>query len=367
MIRSSSLQVLSMAALLSLLGAACSAGAGDDSGTSGGSSDDDGAGGTGSTGTGFSNGAGTESTGTGFACTQPTCVGSAPQGNCDQGLPLASTDAMNGARAIGLCQVAQQGGWGVVNAQWVRSDGNPLSAEELVGTGILDNFGNLQPREGASMLALSSGTARSPEDPEFQSPSGWIKGDPFFPEPHGAPPGYPKESPSCPGVTTGQPFDSAGLRLQILTPTDARSLSFDFNFYTYEFPEFICDVYNDFFVAMVSPKISSLPDGNISFDSAGNTISVNAGFLQVCSAQTAGGKNFDCPLGPSELTNTGFEEHAATSWLTTKAPLEAPGSTITLDFLVWDSGDPVLDSTVLIDNFRFELTETDTGTAPIPQ
>jgi hypothetical protein len=356
--------------------AGCSAGSGDDSGTggdgSGAGSSSDGPGST--TGSGFGTGGG--SSGSGFNCTDPACIGNTPQGNCDTGLAIDSNDAMDGARAIGICQASDGNTWGVVSAQWVRSDGQPLSGILLEGKGILNNFGNLQPREGGSMLALSSGAARSPDDPGFQDPAGYWKdcgGDPLFCDPfnpppaHGAPPGYPKESPSCPGVTTGSPYDSAGLRLQVKTPTDAKSISFDFDFYTYEFPAFICDQYNDFFVAMVNPKIGSLPDGNISFDSQGNTISVNAGFLQVCSPQLAGGKQFDCPLGPSELTGTGFEEHAATSWLTTKAPIEAPGSTITLDFLVWDSGDGVLDSTVLIDNFRFEATETDTGTAPVPQ
>ncbi|HSN96966.1 MAG TPA: choice-of-anchor L domain-containing protein, partial [Candidatus Nanopelagicales bacterium] len=145
---------------------------------------------------------------------------------------------------------------------------------------------------------------------------------------------------------------------------------FDLNFYTYEFPNYICSTFNDFFVAMLTPQLANMPDGNISFDSQGNTISVNAGFLQVCHAQTASnGAYFDCPLGPGQLAGTGFDDFsnsAATAWLKTTAPIEAPGGEITLHFAVWDSGDGILDSTVLLDNFAFEAVETPTETQPLP-
>lgn len=319
------------------------------------------------------------------ACTLPSCVGNTPQGQCDSGLQLASSDAMDGARAIGLCQVAAADTWGVLEAAWVRSDGQPLvggdggpywdGTDLPTGKGILTRFGNvIAPREGASMLGLSSGAARNPGDPDYMDPQGDWKDS----SPHGAPPGYPKESPSCQGVQTGEPYDSAGLRLRIKTPTDAKSFTFDFDFYTYEYPDYICSTYNDFFVAMLTPKLSTLQDGNISFDGDGNTISVNAGFLQACQPCNAGGKNFSCPLGYNEVVGTGFDSQvmpmscsitgsAATSWLVTTAPLEQPGSELTLLFAIWDSGDGVLDSTVLIDNFRFELTEGQVGTQPVPR
>lgn len=341
---------------------ACSPGAGVQGAENQGGEDGDGNGG--SQGTGFDlDGGGPPAP----ACTDPTCVGNEPQGNCDSGIPVDGGDPMNGAKAIGLCKVYSEGTWGVKSAQWIQSDGLPLSGPLLDGKGVLDKFGPIVPREGGSMLAISSGAARDPLDTGYQDPGGYAKMDEFFDPPHGAPLGYPKESPSCPDVQTGDPYDSAGLRLVIQTPTDAKSFSFDFDFYTYEFPVYICSRFNDFFVSMLSPKISSLDDGNISFDSLGNTISVNAGFLQVCTPQVAGNKNFACELGPSELNATGFETHAATSWLQTKAPLENPGGEITLDFLIWDSGDTQLDSTTLIDNFRFELDETETGTQPVPK
>jgi hypothetical protein len=42
----------------------------------------------------------------------------------------------------------------------------------------------------------------------------------------------------------------------------------------------------------------------------------------------------------------------ATGWLTSKAPVRG-GEIIQLDFLIWNTGDTALDSSVLIDNFTF--------------
>jgi hypothetical protein len=294
--------------------------------------------------------------------------------NCDGGLGLASGSPLDGARAMGLCKMAHSQSWGVLSAKYITADGQPL--EELdtdkIGWGILPDFGpNVKPQEGAQFLVLSSGTARRPGDPGYDGPAGHDK---LYET--GSPPGYPKESPACPKVITGDPHDSAGLRVVIKSPTNATSLSFNLDFYTYEFPKYICDVYNDFFVAMLTPKPSNQVDGNISYDGMGNTISVNAGFLQVCHPQAASnGAFFDCLLGPGQLAGTGFDldafgetatNSAATGWLRTSTPLDKPGQELTIDFAVWDSGDGVLDSTILIDNFQFGLDNAPTQTTPIP-
>ena len=65
--------------------------------------------------------------------------------------------------------------------------------------------------------------------------------------------------------------------------------------------------------------------------------------------------------------DTAFEDHAATSWLNTQAPIE-PSSEITLVWATYDSGDGVLDSTTLVDNFRWIAKPgVDVGTTPIPK
>jgi hypothetical protein len=292
------------------------------------------------------------------------CNGTADDapGSCDEGLALDG-DATAAARALGLCQSSQGDRWGLVSARYVTADGGALG--DPLGHGLLARFGDeVEPQEGARVVALSSGAARNPGDLGFWTPQGYDKG-----YASGSPPGYPKESPSCPGVVSGDPHDSVALEVKIKTPTNARSLSFNLNFYTYEFPLYICSIYNDFFVAMLSPVPEGLPDGNISFDSQGNTISVNASFLSVCHPQSGGGKTFPCPSGPGELAGTGFDidqRSAATGWLVTRAPLPAPGEEITLFFAIWDSGDGNLDSTVLLDRLSFDPTVVQTGTTPAP-
>lgn len=79
-----------------------------------------------------------------------------------------------------------------------------------------------------------------------------------------------------------------------------------------------------------------------------------------------GGKQFDCPLGTGLLDKTGFEDRAATGWLVTQSPV-TPRGVITLRFAIWDMGDSVLDSTVLLDNLRFvpdEVPQAVTNPAP---
>ncbi|MFO0611753.1 MAG: choice-of-anchor L domain-containing protein [Polyangiaceae bacterium] len=312
-------------------------------------------------------------TGGTFAATSSTGFSDVVQ--CDQNLALEATDPMDGAKAIGLCS-------GVTKAEWVRADGSALGQGDFgpggdgdlnLGKGILPAFGNtVKPREGARMLVLSSGSARTPTNVGYHSVKGWWKDN----TQHSPPPNYPKASPACPNVVSGGVYDSAGLRLEIQPPETAKGMSFDFDFYTFEFPKYICSTYNDFFVALMTPTPAGLPDANISFDEIGNTISVNAGFLKVCHPQTASdGKFYACEDGPGDLAGTGFDgldtgvtdNSAATNWLVTKAPITDPSVPITIQFAIWDAGDGVLDSTVLIDNFRFELEEVPVGTQPAPK
>lgn len=224
------------------------------------------------------------------------------------------------------------------------------------------------------MLTLSSGVARAPDQSGFTTEC-----DFFAAFPAGYPEGFPVESPSCPGVRSGAVYDPVALELRVRVPTNAKSLSFNSNFYTYEYPNYICSTYNDFFVALLSPRVANLKNDNIVFDNDGNLVSVNSSLLQVCQPGTHGGKTFECPSGASDLQGSGFEQayecgqtfefpdpkdRAGTGWLETKAPVEG-GSVITLRFAIWDSGDPFLDSTVLIDGFKWEVDEATVGTTPV--
>jgi hypothetical protein len=295
-----------------------------------------------------------------------------PKEICDQGLAVADEDPLNAARAADLCKMsAGPDEWGVVSAKWVMADGSPPPGSQLAnfhrGHGLVSGFGpNVTPRYGERMLAVSSGAGRQPTDVGYASPGGFSKG---YSGLH--PQGFPKESAACPGTLTGTPFDPTGVEIEIRAPSNALGFSFNFDFYTFEWPVYICSQYNDFFVALLSPIPQGQLDGNIVFDMQGNPISVNNAFMDVCGCAggppcNAGGKVFPCPLGTTELTGTGFEGHAATSWLKTSAPVE-PNQVIIIRWAAYDSGDGVLDSTALIDNWEWIATPgTEVGTVKDP-
>ena len=308
--------------------------------------------------------------------------------NCDVGLKVASNDPFDGARSMDLCRKTTSGAmgknriWGVTSAKYVLPDSTVSNSPNFdVGHGILSAFGkdtkqpkNSKPQLGATMFAISSGTARQPTDVDYKDVSGFDKGITS-----GSPPPYPKDTPACPNVITGQPHDGAALALSIRVPTNANSFKVQSAFFTYEWPGFICSTYNDSFVIMMKPQPAKLKDQNILFDQDGNPVSVNNSFLQVCGCMsgppcTAGGKNFKCPQGDTMLLATGFgkdtgyADHGGTGWLTTTVPVDTlRGKEITLLFAIWDSGDGVLDSSALIDNFVWSVNgATGVTTNPTP-
>ncbi|MBK7580589.1 MAG: choice-of-anchor L domain-containing protein [Myxococcales bacterium] len=296
-----------------------------------------------------------------------------PPPNCDAAITaVEDNDPMNAARAIGLCQVSDGVKWGVIEAKYVKADGSPADSFPPVNPlqhGLLTQFGsNTNVQEGARMLGLSSGTARQVTDLGYQPVSGFDAGSMGT-----TPSGFPIDSPSCPNVQTAndpQAFNPVALEIKIKAPLNAKSFRFNFNFYTYEFPGYVCTQFNDFFVALQSPAPPSALKGNISFDSKTNPVSVNNGFLEVCDptvgASSPGGKFFPCTLGTAGLQGTGFEPGAATGWLETQSPVSG-GSEFTLRFAIWDMGDPVLDSSVLIDNFTWSTEGGDIPvTSPVP-
>jgi hypothetical protein len=75
------------------------------------------------------------------------------------------------------------------------------------------------------------------------------------------------------------------------------------------------------------------------------------------------GFNF-CAGGTGDLAGTGFDAPdnqcgvnttigGGTGWVTTEAPV-FPGEVMTIQFMVWDSSDPIYDSATIIDNFRWQ-------------
>jgi hypothetical protein len=261
--------------------------------------------------------------------------------------------------------VGGAGGAGVGGAGGAGAGGGAVLSNFDLGHGILDGFGVLSVRAGSRMLAISSGTARQPTDPGYVDVAGFDKM--YACE---SPEGFPKKAPACPGVVTGEPHDGVALEVTMKAPDEAVGFSFEFDFHTYEWPNFICSPYNDNFVALLDPAPPGQTDGNVSFDIKGNPVSVNNAYLRACGCADGppcfsnGNKKFLCQLGHDPLVGTGFETGAATGWLTTTAPVEG-GATITLRWAIYDSGDGVLDSTSLIDDFHW-LEGVDAGVMTVP-
>lgn len=268
---------------------------------------------------------------------------------CDAGLSLTSTDPYDAAAAIGLCKLSSGvGDWGIVSAQYTRANGNGVNAPSQHG--LMGTFGtNVSPLEGDSLLVLSSGRARTPGQANACN-SYTCAGSGGS----AAPPGFPQDVPACAG--SGSIYDDISLQVTLRAPTNATGYAFSFDFYSFEYPEWVCTAYNDQFIALVDPPPPGSINGNISFDALTNPVSVNIAFFEAC---------FGCPLGTAELLGTGFDvwdnsqlfvpplqSAGATSWLATTAPVE-PGEEVTIRFAIWDTGDNAWDSTALIDNFRW--------------
>jgi hypothetical protein len=299
-----------------------------------------------------------------------------PQGTCDNGLPTASPSAAQLAKAVGICP-PKNATWGVTSASYTQgynSTKAPLSQQY----GTAAKFGtNVSARQGSAVGILSTGVAASMDC--NNSP---FKGAVCTTTGAGAPPpGYPKAAQGCAGSTVAN--DVVNLVLKIKVPNNAKGFSFDFNFYSGEWPEWVCTSFNDSFVAWLSSSAwkGNGSDFNISFDPNKNPVSVNNAFFDVCSP---GGLKCPsmpaaatCKLGNSELQGTGFYDPGtycgsgqdsgggATGWLTTQAPV-TPGETITLQFMIWNTGDEAYDSSVLLDNWQWVATDTTVSTGRPP-
>ncbi len=308
-----------------------------------------------------------------------------PQGMCDTGLPTASPTAAQLAKAIGICP-NKGDTWGVTSAaysQGYNSNAAPLAQQY----GTSATFGtNVKARQGNVLGILSSGVAAAQD-----CNGGVFKGNVCTTTGQGAaPPGYPKPSvinqTSCPVSSVANDVVNVVLKVQV--PANAKGFSFDFSFYSGEWPEYECTTFNDSFVTWLTSSafkgktVQNQPtDFNISFDPTGNPINVNNSFFEVCSPAGLKCSNMPvastCKLTNSELQGTGFYSPGtycglqadsgggATGWLTTQAPV-TPGETITIQFMVWNTGDEAFDSSVLLDNWQWVATDTTVSTSRPP-
>jgi hypothetical protein len=251
---------------------------------------------------------------------------------CDAGLSLMETSAIKYAQAIDICTFSSgPTESGLVSAAFIRAGNTEIPVNNQYG--IMQTFGtNNSSRKGQRLMAMSTGRARTPSQTNScgsPSCSGTGVGS--------APSGYPANVPGCP--VNNNIYDDAGFEVTLRVPLTATGFSIDHNFFTFDFPEFVCTAYNDQFVILVDPAPPGSTNGNVAIDSVSNPIGVNSVLL--------------APTNTNLLIGTGFDiwgDAASTGWLRTIVPVTG-GSTITIRFLIYDIGDDVSDSTVLIDNF----------------
>ena len=270
---------------------------------------------------------------------------------CDDGLPLDYMDPLNAAKAIELCKTTgpTDKTYGLIEAKWTRADGVAYSPG--YNAGIQTNFGpNVNTQAGKSMLAISSGHARIPGQPNTCNQPSCPTSGASTP-----PPGFPQDSPSCSQASNIN--DDVALEVRLRAPTNATGYRFKFRFYSFEYPQYVCTSWNDQFIALVNPAPTGAVNGNISFDSQNNPVSVNVAF-------------FDA--NPNDLVGTGFDTWdplgaGATVWLQTQAPITG-GEEVSIRFAIWDTGDTAFDSTTLIDAFEWIANSgtVDIGTTPVP-
>jgi hypothetical protein len=301
---------------------------------------------------------------------------------CDAGLQVGNPDPYAGAQAIELCQKATPADkkWGVLEALYVRADGTNGIPPDPRQWGIKPTFGqNVNVQGGERMLVLSAGYARDMADSDAcGSTTCAINSG------GSAPPGFPQDVPNCSGDT--EINDDIALQLKIRTPKNATGYSFNFKFYSFEFPEWVCTSFNDQFIALVNPPPAGSINGNVSFDSNTNPVSVNIAFFDVCDPNSAAQwaeycgagcpplPNPYCPSGTGDMAGTGFIDWdfgtyaGGTSWLKTQAPITG-GEEIQIRFAIWDTGDQALDSTAVIDNFQWIANggTVDIGTEEVPE
>ncbi len=313
---------------------------------------------------------------------------------CDQGLMFASTDPMDFAKAIDICQTTTMTDrkWGVIDGAFTLADGtgapNPASHAIMAhyGTGVL-------PHGGQNLMMISSGYAAAEGDPGFDpglsSSMGTTSGMPAdFVAANG---GTLPNAPGCPAPldpTTAN--DPIMLTLHVRVPTNAQSFSLDINFFSDEFPEYTCSPYNDFFVVLLDSMYSGTNpnpmDKNLAFYTdpqmkkwpvGVNLASGNTGLFTQCVNGTTGcdgtpGSITTC-TGITELQGTGLEASASgqcdatatmgggTGWLTTSGNVK-PGEIMTLRIGIWDTSDPILDTMAVIDNFKWSADPSTPGT-----
>jgi hypothetical protein len=322
---------------------------------------------------------------------------------CDQNLPSSSSDGLDFAKAIDLCQTTTEPErrWGVISASLTLADGTGVPDPE--GHSIRPKFGaNVLPQGGVSLAILSTGGAAAKNDvnPIYHP---WVS----YAHTGTNTSGYPADflaanggklpnAPGCPDPSVTGANDPEMLTLRVRVPTNAKSFKLSTNFYSAEFPEWTCSSFNDFFVVLLDSTYMGDPanptDKNLAFyQPMGMTAKVpvgvnlaygNTGLFTQCINGATGcsglPSNITSCTGTQLLAGTGFDDAnsgecdgnslngGATGWLVTSGNV-TPGEIITLRIAIWDTSDHSWDSLAVIDGFQWSTDVSQPGTVIFKQ
>ena len=155
-------------------------------------------------------------------------------------------------------------------------------------------------------------------------------------------------------------YDVSILKVDINVPANDNCLAgFDFRFLSEEYPEYVGSTYNDAFIAELDKSTwttsgsTIAAPGNFAFDPKGNPITINAAGVTSMTAGQATGTTYD----------------GATPLLSAATPI-TPGPH-SIYFSIFDQGDHVYDSAVMLDNLRLSrvnnvATDCKPGATPVP-
>ncbi len=150
--------------------------------------------------------------------------------------------------------------------------------------------------------------------------------------------------------------DVTVLKLGVVVPDGANCVSLDYRFLSDEFPEFVGSAYNDAFIAEITP-LGGAPAwstngstithvGDFATSPNGEPVSINGVGGVAATAEEALGTTFD----------------GATGRVTTKNPI-TPGSHL-IFLSVFDQGDSIYDSVVMLDRLAFITEDPSTCKPP---